>query len=73
MWINDMQIFKKTINLFISIFNPKKYDNRIDNLVKNTESLQKKANDSLRRAIMDGEEKWFLRSSLGQGKDNHII
>jgi len=63
-----MRILKKTLELLDSIFNPSKYDVRLILISKQTDHLQKLADDSLKRAQMDGEDKWFLRVKL---EDKH--
>lgn len=63
-----MRILKKTLRLLDSIFHPNKYDIRLALISKQTDHLQKLADDSLKKAQMNGEDKWFLRVKL---EDKH--
>lgn len=68
-----MSILKKIKDLLLSILQPEKYDDRIDIVIKRTEFLQKMADDSLKRAQMNGENKWFLKQMLEDQHKNDAI
>lgn len=63
-----MRILKKITDFVDSIFNPSKYDIRLTLISKQTDHLQKLADDTLKKAQMNGEDKWFLRAKL---EDKH--
>jgi hypothetical protein len=60
-----MSLFKKMLSsslaLFLIIL---KSERRVNSVITDSKNLQNKVDDYLRRAQMNGENKWFLRSEL---------
>lgn len=64
-----MGILKKVLTLFIHVLNPKQSEDRLRKISEETEKLQKRTEDYLKNATMNGEIYWFLEQ---KNKKNHI-
>ena len=64
-----MGILKKVLTLFIHVFNPKQSEDRLRKISEETEKLQRKTENYLKNATMNGETYWFLEQKK---QKNHI-
>ena len=64
-----MGILKKVLTLVVNVFNPRLSEDRLRKISEETDKLQKKTEDYLKNATMNGEIYWFLEQ---KNKKNHI-